>query len=384
VNKRLFPALLVFGILGAALFPSPAFAQTAPVEGWGRDDQGRAMVAVLPLAGEEAAMIRRFYGGIIDAVNALGKYSPREVSSSAVVRAEVEIPTDMPPVPGLTAGARYALTGGVYLGNRTGEYYLQLWLWDMAGSTMIYTDDLVYSNMDNAMRSLPGLVEWLFSHIRELTLEEPEDDAKSDPLFMFGFRAGPSPRWYVNPGERSAGASALTGEGGISGALRLNSLFSLQLEVLLSGDILVYRGLNIINNEYVLVNKKFTALSLSFPILLKMNFKAGPVRLSPLAGLYLMAPLGRTRYRLSIGRTSDTYSWSFSVPLGFTAGLEGALRYGPGRLFAGARYAVDFGYLSINNGTATEAAIRARRHMVSIYLGYEFGFFNGKKLGDRL
>jgi hypothetical protein len=227
-------------------------------------------------------------------------------------------------------------------------------------------------------------VEWLFSHIRELTIGEPEDAAEPDPLFMFGFRAGPSPRWYVSRGERSAGASALTGEGGISGALRLNSLLSLQLEILLTGDIMVYRGLDIIAGEYVLVNEKFTTLSLMFPILLKVNFKAGPVRLSPLAGLYLTAPLGRARYRRSIGGISDSYSWSLSVPLGFTAGLEGALRYGPGRLFTGVRYGVDFGFLTINNGTPIDAATNGRRHMVSIYLGYEFGFLNGKKIGDRL
>jgi hypothetical protein len=259
----------------------------------------------------------------------------------------------------------------VYPGELTGEYYLQLWLWDMAGSTMIYTDDLVYDDIDEAMESVPGLVEWLFSHIHELTVETPEPDVWPDPLFMLGVRAGLSQRWYVKPDERATGASALNLEGGVSGTLRLSSLFSLQLEILFTGDTLVYRGLNLAS---VMENERYTNFSLEIPVLLKANFRVGQVRLSPMAGLYATIPLGKTRYRVSTGQ-SDTFSWSSSVPLGFAAGLEGAVHSGPGMLFAGLRYGVDFGVTSINDG-----ARDYRRHRVSLYLGYEFGFFEGKKL----
>jgi hypothetical protein len=258
----------------------------------------------------------------------------------------------------------------------------------MAGSTMIYTDDLVYDDINKAMESVPGLVEWLFSHIHERTIETPAADVWPDPLFAFGVRAGLSQRWYVMPDERSPGASALNLEGGISGALRLNSLFSVQLELLLTGDTLVYRGLGGSNKDFM-ENEKFSSFTLTIPLLVKMNFRVGQVRVSPLAGLYVMFPLGDTRYdyHYSTGDGDKSYSWSYSVPLGFTAGLEGAVRAGPGRIFAGLRYGVDIGNAAIDDDAnfrkqhdASDGKTSYRRHMVSLYLGYEFGFFEGKRL----
>jgi hypothetical protein len=379
-------------VLAAALvtlsFPSALAAQTLTAETtWGLDYEGKAIVAALPLAGEEPEMIRRFDQGIMEAVAALGKYSPRE----APLPAGAEIPTDMPPVQSLVNGARYAITGGVYPGNNAGEYYLQLWLWDMAGSTMIYTDDLVYDDIDGAMESVPGLVEWLFSHIRELTIETPQEAVPRDPLIMVGVRAGLSPRWYVSPDEISPGASAVNLEGGVSGALRLNSLFSLQLELLLTGDTLAYRGQG--STGDFLENETYSFLSLMIPLICKVNFKTGPVRLSPLAGFYVTAPLGQTayRYHYDTGDGDTSYSWSFSVPLGITVGIEGAVQYGPGKIFAGMRYAGDFGNVTVNDKSASNRHNDAhnsktsfRRSTFSLYLGYEFGFLEGKKLGGSL
>ncbi|MDR2079105.1 MAG: hypothetical protein LBP74_05230 [Treponema sp.] len=358
--------LAVLCALGVSV---PVFAQT-PDTSWGVDYEGKAITAVFPLAGSETEMILRFHDGIMKSVAALEKYSPRE----AYVPLDTRIATDMPPIPALAAGARYALTGGVYPGEAAGEYYLQLWLWDMAGSTMIYTDDLVYDDINEAMQSVPGLVEWLFSHIHERVIEEPEVDSWPDPLFMLGVRAGLSQRWYVKPNERSPGAAALNLEGGLSGALRLNSLFSVQLEILLTGDTLVYRGLEDSPSGPVLKNKKYTNLSLEIPVLCKMNFRVGNIRLSPLAGFYATVPLGDTNFRDKDG-TKSTVSWSVSNPLGFAAGLEGAAPCGPGMIFAGLRYGMDFGEMSINGGER-----KYRRNMVSLYLGYEFGFFEGKRL----
>jgi hypothetical protein len=371
-RKRLsFPwlevwAFAAFFVLGSGLFPVPVFAQTEE-NNWGWDDEGKAVAAVLSLAGEEPEMSLRFHDGIMESVAALEKYSPREVEVPAGMR----IPTDMPPISSLTSGARYALTGGVYPGEEAGEYYLQLWLWDMAGATMIYTDDLVYGDIDEALESLPGLVEWLFSHIHEAVIETPAPETWRDPFFMLGVRAGVSQRWYVKPNEVSPGASALNPEGGVSGALRLNSLFSLQLELLLTGDNLVYRGLNLVSTPPVMENQKSTNLSLEIPLLFKMNFRAGSIRLSPLAGLYAMIPLGKTAYHSTKGE-DESHSWSSSFPLGFAMGFEGAAQYGPGKIFTGLRYSADFGDLSIDDGRGRSY----RRHIFSLYVGYEFGFFD--------
>jgi hypothetical protein len=313
-------------------------------------------------------MIRRFYQETLAAVAALEKYLPNPIPPDAL-RDGGKIPTDLPPYRDETAGARYALTGGVYRGDWEQEYYLQLWLWDMADSTMIYTDDLVYEDMNEALASLPGLVEWLFSHIHEITAAPPPVELKPDPWFTLGFRLGVSPRWYVSPGEQSAGAQALCLEGGLSGSFRLSSLLALQLEAIFSGDTVVYRGLDLQNNQqYILANEKFSSFSLMLPLLLRMNFRPGPVRISPLAGLYVVFPLGDARYRMSTQGSDYDYPVSFSVPLGFTVGLEGGMQAGPGEFFMDLRYNGDFGTVTVEGPAKTEY----KRHILSITLGYEF------------
>jgi TolB-like protein len=135
---------------------------TKNIEGY--DFDGKAIVSILPFAGEEQMAVA-FNQAVNKSVALFQNYSPQMVSIATVQVAGVRIPTDMPPIRELVPGARYALTGGVYPGGYADEYYLQLWLWDMADFTMIYTDDLVYQDIDEGLASLPGLVEWLFAHI---------------------------------------------------------------------------------------------------------------------------------------------------------------------------------------------------------------------------
>jgi hypothetical protein len=363
MNKPAFQ-LACGALMALILLPLPLGAQETKIP-----------VGILPLAGEYQEMANRFQQGIVDATADLGKYSPWAVEESLFRVADLEIPTDMPPRSALIPGARYALSGGVYMGIRAREYYLQLWLWDMNGSTMIYTDDLVYGDMEEAMASLPGLVEWLFSHIHEEVIEIVTPPGKPDPLLTLGFKAGPSQRWYTDPDEVSPGAFAMTYEGGIWGSLRLNSLLFLQLEVLFSQDNLVNRGLNYMGNyEYFMAHNKFTTYSLMFPLVFKLNFRPGLFRLSPMAGIYAVVPLGKVRYSYS-GGGGESYSWSFSIPMGATIGLEGAREYGSGSLLAGLRYSRSFGNVEIKNVQNT----RYGRDMLSIYLGYEFGFLDRNK-----
>jgi hypothetical protein len=347
-----------------------------PAEGY--DYDGRAIVSILPFVGEEESSAT-FNQATVDAVMDLQKYSPRSVTSATISAAGVRIPTDMPPIKELVPGARYALTGGVYPGNYEHEYYIQLWLWDMNSSTMIYTDDLVFENIAGGLDTLPGLVEWLFSHIIEVTLEGDLAPKKGweDTLINVGLRSGFSQRWYTAPNETASGAYALNFEGGLFASVFLNSFLSLQVELNVTWDSLVYRGIsNIGNKEYipVLANEKYTSYSMTFPFFLKLNFKPGNFRIAPLAGLYVFTPLGKTSYRRTPTGEEETFSLSVDFPMGLIVGLEGAVKFGPGMLIADIRYLGDFGTITIHDADA----IAYNRRMFSFTLGYAFGFINLK------
>jgi hypothetical protein len=383
MNKnRIKSGLAFFGLWLVVLFPLSAQNGNRPggENRDGYDYDGKAIVSILPFIGEDEAA-GTFNRAVDEAVLGLQKYSPRVVSFGTVEAAGVRIPTDMPPIRELASGARYALTGGVYPGNYEGEYYFQLWLWDMSNSTMIYTDDLVYQNIDEGLDALPGLVAWLFSHIVEVSVESeapPEEDWR-DKLINAGLRSGISQRWYTAPDEVSPGAHGLVYEGGVFMSVLLNSLLSIQGEVNFTFDNLVFRGIS--NStpgagyDPVLVNKKYTTYSLTFPLVLKANFRPGRLRLSPFAGVYAFLPLGKVSYEMSPTGEKESFSRRGLVPLGYTLGFEIAGPCGPGILLADVRYGGDFDTLTIDDGADTAY----KRRMFSISVGYAFGFITLKK-----
>jgi hypothetical protein len=370
------PVFFVLSLM--VLFPHALTAQSGSgAEGY--DAEGRAIVAILPFIGEEepAAVLNQ---AAADAVADLGNYSPRSVSIRTVEAAGVRVPTDMPPVRELVPGVRFALTGGVYPGNFPGEYYLQLWLWDMAASSMIYTDDLVYEHINEGLESLPGLVKWLFSHIAVISTESesPDESAWKEKRITVGVRSGVSQRWYTVPEESAPGAQALNFEGGLFVSVFLNSLLSVQVEADFTIDNLVYRGIdNTGGEEYtpLLANKKYTTYSLVFPLILKANFRPGNFRLAPFVGIYAFAPLGDAVFQKRPGGEEGSFSWSADVPLGYTAGLELAMKLGPGILLGDIRYAGDFTTIRIGDAEDTSY----RRGALSFTLGYGFGFIDMRK-----
>jgi hypothetical protein len=362
-----------FSLLLVVLFPPALSAQNNPEAGY--DYDGKAIVAILPFTGEEQPA-EAFNQAAAEAVSNLKNYSPRNVSAGTVEAAGVRIPTDMPPVRELVPGVRFALTGGVYPGNYPGEYYLQLWLWDMSNSSMIYSDDLVYEDINEGLQSLPGLVEWLFSHITMVPVESgpPPEKEWEDKLITAGVRSGVSQRWYTEPKKIAPGAQALNFEGGLFVSVFLNSLLSFQAELNFTFDNLVYRGIDDVGGagEYIPVyaNEKYTFYSLMVPLIAKANFRPGKFRLAPFAGIYAFIPLGEAPYRKNPAGEGASFSWSSAAPLGYTLGVEAAIKLGPGLLIGDIRYAGDFGTIAIDNDEETAY----KRGGVSFTLGYAFGF----------
>ncbi|MDR1248796.1 MAG: PorT family protein [Treponema sp.] len=371
--------LALFGLALAVLFPLALAAQNVPAGENGLDYDGKAVVSILPFAGEEETA-KVFNAAVSEAVRRLEKYRARNISVQATLAFDSGIPTDMPPIRELAPGARYALTGGVYPGNHENEDYLQLWLWNMGNSAMIYSDDLVYQHLEEGLEALPGLVEWLFSHIVEVTPEpEPPEDPWPDTRFNAGIRSGVSQRWYTDPDESGPGAHALVYEGGVFASVFLNSLFSIQVEANFSFDHLVYRGITNTATEPgynpVYANEKHSSYSLAFPILVKANLRSRLFRFAPFAGAYVFIPLGEASYEKNPMGETDSYAWSAPLPLGYAVGIETAVKCGPGLLLADVRYWGDFDSIVMDDPGETSY----RRGALSITLGYAFGFINMKK-----
>jgi hypothetical protein len=239
----------------------------------------------------------------------------------------------------------------------------------------------VYQNVDECLESLPGLVEWLFSHIIEVVKEaEPviEEETWQDKWITVGIRSGVSQRWYTESEEFAPGAHALNFEGGLFVSVHLISLFSLQVEADFTFDNLVYRGVTLTGKDGThipLENVKYTTYSLMFPLLFKVNFRPGNFRIAPLAGVYAFLPLGDAAYRAQPAGKEGSFSWSANVPLGYTLGVEAAIELGPGILVADIRYAGDLGTVAIHDaGDTTVKDTSYKRRMVSFTLGYAFGF----------
>jgi hypothetical protein len=373
------PITLWFTVLVTALFPPAVQAQNVSIRE-GYDYDGKAVTALFPFIGEQDAA-KDFNNAVERALGDLKKYSCRIVTAETIDAAGVRIPTDMPPIKELVSGVRFAITGGVYPGNYEGEYYLQLWLWDMSNATMIYTDDLVYQDIETGLESLPGLVEWLFSHIIEkpVAAEEETETVWGDKRIYLGLRSGVSSHWYTAPEEIAPGAHSLNYEGGIFITARLTALISLQAEADFIWDDLVYRGISDTSDgaEYtpVLVNKRYRSFSLFVPFFFKLNLRPGNFRLAPYGGLFAFVPLGKTLYRVNPGGEDDTFSRSVTVPIGLTAGFEVGRKLGPGILLADIRYSVDLGKTTLNDAVETSY----NRGMVSFTLGYALGFMDVKK-----
>jgi hypothetical protein len=92
-----------------------------------------------------------------------------------------------------------------------------------------------------------------------------------------------------------------------------------------------------------------------FPLTLKGTFHLDRFVIGPIVGAYVPLSL------------SPDYDYSF--PLGFTAGADLGIHWGPGLLFLDIRYSQDIGEFRQNE------AGKYRRGMLSMSLGYLWGFF---------
>jgi TolB-like protein len=195
----------------------------------------------------------------------------------------------------------------------------------------------------------------------------------SDFRLDLGVRAGVSPRFYTLSDDINGSAS-----NGVSfeGAAQLTATFlsfnlfgfpldlAAQTELMFTHDTVNYTTQDE-DQEY---SGSFSFLSLRIPLLAELVIGFPRFSLAVFTGPHFTIPLGKMRYTVD----GNSTSFSYSVPMGWTVGMQGWISLGPGSVVVDIRYAGDFGRTSIDGAPGTLSVFS--RGMLSFSAGYKFRF----------
>jgi hypothetical protein len=220
---------------------------------------------------------------------------------------------------------------------------------------------------------------------REPTENESGDGGVSytNRWLFLGARLGPSLRIYT-PQEDTAFTGGDTYgpsmDAGFHAALLILPFFSLQAEAIFTFDraSVWFYAANPNNVDVDSHTRQFTGFSLQFPLMAKLNFYPGKVRVSPFLGVYVPVPLGQMTINDPFNG-EESLAWSLSPPLGILGGLSVSFSAGPGKFFIDLRYAADLAEPELQEGRGLTTY---RGHKVVISAGYEFGFFKKRQTGS--
>lgn len=386
-------------------------------------------VTVMPFMGEEDALtLQQFRDSVSDEIEKLpGNFPPTNQRLPSGMKLS-DLTPDEPPALSLVGGRQYVVTGQSFPDD--GLHHLQVWLWDVLEPTLVYTDELVCEEVEDAAEFMPLLIEWIFSHVPDPADDSDDDDGDyfvepepepvatvqqpieeqvepprgqrsaapvfedEDKWFHLGGRLGGSARIYnapdnfVDPGGSTHMVSEQSQIGpsfevALQAAVQLLPFFALQLETLFTMDFVnfpVYQTVSGSVNNY---NMQYTTMSLMLPLLAKVTFRPIPFLIAPYGGAYYILPLGPMQiYNSSTDKTGGVEylrSLAFGISAGITLGMKTSqFRKGAqGMLFVDIRYSTDLGRIEYRDASRNNAMVSSfGRSMVSIGVGYEIGLVN--------
>jgi len=127
----------------------------------------RTSVAVISLWGDEKTIVREFEEEVIYGVESLPGYRPVFIDRTDwpppglfEERSPIKCPS-----PSLIRNMPYALTSEIYEEYDTGGWAMRLYLWQMDGTRLIYSDSMVAFDRETCRMILPGLLEFMFSFV---------------------------------------------------------------------------------------------------------------------------------------------------------------------------------------------------------------------------
>jgi hypothetical protein len=384
---RQTPRFLFWVVILLLSIPFGGNAQTVPAV---------TEVAILPfVTADDAATALQLHNAAVSEVNNLGTYLVQEVSADQYPDI-ADLRPDIPPDPAYLGTAKYALTGEFYL-DMENLQHVQLWLWTSDTGRLVFTDEMVTENYEEALMYMPPLLNWLLSQIppeeavpvadvfdpAASPISVPNDPAADavdasknaeEPKGLFlgqlylGVRAGVTFNSYSiavqSWGYEGSLTQSFAYEAAFLAEFRILRFLTLQAEAIFSPDALMIA--KIINGQNTVVVDKFDLLSLTFPLLLKVPLEVGVVNLSFYTGAYAILPLGKTRIKSEV--EAGVYNAKTDPPLGFVFGLDLGFLLGPGRFLVDMRYSKDFGITTVQS----PVQLPYNRARISVSLGYKF------------
>jgi hypothetical protein len=398
------PAKFLFLAIGfLCLFPFGGNAQTSSAN-------GGVAVAIMPFMGvDDAELILQLHDTVVSQVEALDNYLILQVSAAEHPQI-LTLSPDSPPESEYLGSSRYVLTGEFYLDTDDLQHF-QLWLWNSASGRLVYTDEMVTENYEEAEAYLPPLVNWIFSQVPQddapvlaasqseiipnpdlipqteigSEVEAVSDEAteigsgleavsdkteESGPFFMgrlyLGLRGGPSFNSYsvfqTSEGYKSGMVQSFSYEAAILADFRIFRFLSVQGEAIFTMDVFATTRTTQ-NSSFV---DKATSLSLLFPLMIKAPLELGPFTLALHSGIYFALPLGKTALKSDIG--PGDYTVKIKPPVGFMIGTDLSFPVGSGMFLLDMRYGRDFGISTVQN----DSRLSYTRDRISVSLGYKF------------
>jgi hypothetical protein len=371
-------------------------------------------VAVMTFLGDDLSASEVLHDATVEEVKNTSFYNPVLIGPDQYSEVLTFLP-DEPPDPMYLGSTKYVLTGEFYVDDE-GMQHFQLWLWKSGDGALVYTDELVAEDLDEALSYMPALVAWVFSRIPEerkvtvvekqpeLTVRAVVDDSGNrggsrngsgdgpvnDPLnrwWYLGLRFGGSVRSYVLPRRDDRLTSNYTQgvsfEAAFQAGWRFLPFLSVQAELIFTQDEALFRVPEPIQNgtsyQFISYSDSYRSTSLMLPVLLKFHIRRDPFLISPIAGLYFAIPVGQMEYDNAMDNEVGTYDYTINPGLGIVVGLDVGIEMGPGIMFLDVRYGGDMGITSASVERNGEYGnMRYTRSMFSFSLGYELALANKK------
>jgi len=350
-------------------------------------------VALVPFWGDDEQFIQDFGEELYKGVN-------DQQGFRSVVIDMTNLPDDVPeggfppyicPSPSLIKSNPIALTGEITPDPDDDEYmHLRLYLWEMADTRLVFSDELTGYDREEVALALPGMLDWLFSWLKRGGRGMGGDGSEGDTSNLYGgksvFITTAMPLQWMYVGAR-LGASPLRMQTapvfeGIKDpkdtyvenryeTLNLAITFSIALlpESIPFFSRFVVQAEAIVNYDLEPMSKSSqspSTMTITPAVLLKFQvYRFGNMLFSIFGGPY--TPI--------INLSSDKIAYGSNFPIGWTAGISlgGKFDPVPGIFSLDIRYSSDeFNTFVLKDDEAY------RRKAVTISIGYEFGFITKK------